>query len=49
MAKLRATCPHERIEMRDGGVVVCKDCFEEVAYAKPLGSGSDDSGDDGGY
>lgn len=33
MSKLRATCPHERIEMR-GDVVVCRDCFEEVAYAK---------------
>lgn len=33
MEKLRANCPHDSIEMRDG-VVVCKDCLEEVAYAK---------------
>ena len=33
MNKMRANCSHDSIEMR-GNVVVCKDCLEEVAYAK---------------
>lgn len=37
MSKMRANCSHKSIEMR-GGVVVCKDCLEEVAYAKAHGA-----------
>ena len=48
MTKLRENCPHERIEMR-GGVVVCKDCLEEVAYAKPDLSGAGDEDEDNDY
>ncbi len=33
MNKLRENCPHEKIEMADGGIVICKDCHEEIAYA----------------
>jgi hypothetical protein len=46
MAKLRANCPHEKIEMRDDGVVICKDCHHEVAYAP---SDEAPSVDHGGY
>lgn len=51
MAKLRENCPHDKIEMGEGGVVICKDCHEEIAYA-PDSSGEeagDDTGETEGY
>jgi len=47
MAELRESCPHEKIKMREDGVVICKDCHKEVAYAAM--SSVEDSDDDGPY
>lgn len=45
MEKMQGNCSHSAIEMKNG-IVVCKDCLAEVAYAK---GGADAEEDDFEY